>query len=128
MFRLGPLRVAVRQAPRRAPLVDYDPDRKGSAHSGDIVPRAAKPIPGTRRASAVARNLSHVSLVLVMAAIIASSVDAPYRVVQLIVAVGLLTLVLQVPDTVEQWRAIRNRDVDARSTGDEHGDRRPPKR
>ncbi|MCW3047457.1 MAG: hypothetical protein JWO74_1741 [Solirubrobacterales bacterium] len=76
----------------------------------------------------MARSLSHVSLVLLMAAIVASSVDAPYRVVQLIVAVGLLTFILQVPDTVEQWRAIRNRDVDARPTGEEHGDRRLPRR
>ncbi|MCW3015696.1 MAG: hypothetical protein JWO02_2788 [Solirubrobacterales bacterium] len=66
----------------------------------------------------MARHLLHVSLGLVVAAIVAESVAAPYWVVKLIVAVGALTLILQVPDTIERWRATRNRDVDARPTGE----------
>jgi hypothetical protein len=45
---------------------------------------------------------------LVWALILMGSLGAPYRLVQAVIALGAVVLVLQVPDTIERWRAIRS--------------------
>jgi hypothetical protein len=57
-------------------------------------------------------RLARVSVALVMAAILTSSVGAPYWVVKIITCIGLLTVVVQIPDTVERWRALSSQRVD----------------
>jgi hypothetical protein len=56
------------------------------------------------------RKLLPLTIALVLIAIVLSSMSAPYRLVQAACVLGALTLVLQIPDTIEIVRALRERD------------------
>ncbi len=59
----------------------------------------------------MSRKLLPLTVALVLLAIVLSSMDAPYRLVQAVCVLGALTLVLQIPDTIEIVQALRDRDA-----------------
>jgi hypothetical protein len=69
----------------------------------------------------MSRMLLPLTVGLVWAAILMESLGAPYRLVQAGIALGVVVLVLQVPDTIDQWRAVRDHYAKRRRADDSEG-------
>jgi hypothetical protein len=58
---------------------------------------------------------------LLFVVILMESLAAPYRLVQAVIGLGVVLLVLQVPDTIDQWRAVRGHYAKRRRADDAEG-------
>lgn len=63
-------------------------------------------------------RLPALTLGLLAAGIVMESLGAPYRLVQGVVILGVVALVLQIPDMVGRSHRVRDRDADQDSTDD----------
>jgi hypothetical protein len=58
----------------------------------------------------MAKGLLLLTVGLLEAGILMELLGAPYRLVQGVVILGAVTLILQVPDTVDRWRRVREQE------------------
>jgi hypothetical protein len=59
----------------------------------------------------MSRKLLSLTVVSVLVVIALESLGAPYRLVQGVCILGVLTLALQIPDTIEIVQSLRRRDT-----------------